>query len=209
MTLVALSAAYGAGGSQIGPALADRLDVPFLDRAIPLEVAARLEVGADAASAHDDRVGGGWWERLLRGFIAGDTGAPTPVPADAMSSDDFRRATEEVLLSPAAGGAGVILGRAAVLVLREDPRVLRVRLDGPPERRLRQAMELGGLDREAAERALRRTDGAHAEYVRRFYGARLDDLSLYHVVLDATAVDFGTCVDALATLAASHAAARS
>ena len=40
--LIALSAAYGAGGSIIGPALADRLGVPFLDRAIPLAVADRL-----------------------------------------------------------------------------------------------------------------------------------------------------------------------
>ena len=36
MTLVAISASFGAGGSRIGPALAERLGVPFLDRAIPL-----------------------------------------------------------------------------------------------------------------------------------------------------------------------------
>jgi hypothetical protein len=80
-------------------------------------------------------------ERMLRGFIGGDTGAPTPLPADdVLCSDDFRRATEEVLLQQAATGAGVILGRAAAIVLREDPRVLRVRLDGPAKARVEQAM---------------------------------------------------------------------
>jgi cytidylate kinase len=207
MTLVALSASYGAGGSRIGPALAERLGVAFLDRAIPLEVAERLEVPAGQATAHDDRVTGGWWERLLSGFAAGDTGAtaPAPVPADAMNSDDFRRTTEAVLLEHAASGTGVILGRAAVLVLREDPRVLRVRLDGPPEQRLRQAMAFEALDRDVAERALRDTDRAHEEYVRRFYGARLDDPALYHVVLDSTAIDLDTCVEVLAAVAASRA----
>ena len=41
MSLVALSASYGAGGSVIGPALAERLDVPFIDRAIPLTSTSR------------------------------------------------------------------------------------------------------------------------------------------------------------------------
>ena len=40
MTLVTLSASYGAGGSRIGPELADKLGVPFVDRAIPVTVAA-------------------------------------------------------------------------------------------------------------------------------------------------------------------------
>ncbi len=57
MSLVALSASYGAGGSVIGPAVAERLDVPFVDRAIPLAVADRLQVSYDEAAAHDDRAG--------------------------------------------------------------------------------------------------------------------------------------------------------
>jgi cytidylate kinase len=204
MTLVALSASYGAGGSRVGPALAERLGVPFLDRAIPLEVAERLHVAVGAADAHDDRVSMSFWERLLSGFAAGDSGAPTAVPDEGMNSDDFRRTTEKVLLNQAATGEGVILGRAAVLVLRDDPRVLRVRLDGPADRRVDQVVALEGIDRETAQRALRETDRAHAEYVRRFYGARLDDPSLYHLVLDSTAIDLGTCVEAIAVIAAAR-----
>ena len=35
MTVVTISAAYGAGGSEIGPLVAEELGVPFVDRAIP------------------------------------------------------------------------------------------------------------------------------------------------------------------------------
>jgi Cytidylate kinase-like family len=203
MTLVALSASYGAGGSRVGPALAERLGVPFLDRAIPLEVAERLQVGVDQAAAHDDRVSGSRWERLLGGFVAGDNGAPTPLPANGVSSEDFRRTTEAVLLQQAATGEGVILGRASVVVLRDDPRVLRVRLNGPPQRRARQAAEMENVEPGVAERALRQTDRAHDEYVRQFYGVRLDDPSLYHLVLDSTAIDLETCIDVIASAAAS------
>ena len=207
MTLVALSAAYGAGGSRIGPELAERLGVPFVDRAIPLAVAQRLRVPIDDATAHDHRTLG-WLERMLGGFVAGDSGAPAPVPPDSASSDDFRRATEEVILNRAATGEGVILGRASVVVLRDDPRALRVRLHGTPERRLHQAIELGAPDREAAEHALRRSDRAHAEYVRRFYGARLDDPSLYHLTLDSTAIALDVCVDLIAEVATGWSARR-
>jgi len=67
MTVVTLSASYGAGGSQVGPRLADRLGVPFIDRVVPTTVAARLAVPLDDALAHDDAVRG-VLERLLMRF---------------------------------------------------------------------------------------------------------------------------------------------
>jgi cytidylate kinase len=202
MTLVALSAAYGAGGSVVGPALARRLDVPFLDRAIPLAVADRLDVPFDDAAAHDGQIGGGWLERALSGFMGGDPSAPTPLPADGASSEDFRRVTEEVLLQQAATGEGVLLGRGAVILFRHDPRVLRVRLGGPAERRARMALRFDqNLDRERAERALRHFDSTHEAYAEQFYGVNIHDPALYHVMLDSTAIDLDTCVEIVARAA--------
>jgi cytidylate kinase len=201
MTLIAISASYGAGGSRIGPAVAKRLGVPFVDRAIPMGVAERLSAPLDDATAYDENPGSSWLERILRGFIGSDTGAPTPLPPDAFSSEDFRRATEEVLLRQAEAGSGVILGRAAVIVLRDAPAVLRVRLDGPPERRIRQAVRLQGVDEPTAERAMRQFDRTHEEYARHLYGVDLHDLSLYHLVVDSTAIELGACVELIATAA--------
>ena len=201
MTLVAISASYGAGGSQIAPALAERLGVPFVDRAIPMAVADELDIAYDDAATLDRQLGLSWLERLLSGFVGGDTGVPSPAPAGTITSDDFRRATEEALVNQAATGVGVILGRGAVVVLREDPRALRVRLDGPADRRLEQAMRLGIADRETAERAMKRLDRVHLDYAKHFYGVELRDLSLYHLVLDSTALPFETCVDLIAAAA--------
>ncbi|MGI8781503.1 MAG: cytidylate kinase family protein, partial [Solirubrobacteraceae bacterium] len=57
MALITLSAPYGAGGSQIGPAVAERLGVPFVDRAIPTSVAERLAVPLVEAVDRDESVG--------------------------------------------------------------------------------------------------------------------------------------------------------
>ena len=192
MALVALSASYGAAGSRIGPTLAERLGVPFLDRAIPLAVAERLEVSFDDAAAHDGQASGSWLERMLSGFIGVASGVPAPLPADVFSSDDFRLATEEVLLHQASTGEGVILGRACALVLRERPEVLRVRLDGPEEARLEQAMRIQGIDRETARERMRQTDRARDAYVRHFYGADPRDMSIFHLVIDSTALPWDT-----------------
>jgi cytidylate kinase len=203
VTLVALSASYGAGGSRIGPALAERLGVPFVDRAIPTAVAERLSVPLDEAVAHDEQTAPSFLERILGGFLGSDTGAPTPLPAQAMSGEDFRRATEEVLCRQAQTGKGVILGRGGAVLLREDPRALRVRLNGPVERRVHQAIRLQNVDEQTARETVRRLDRAHAAYLRQFYGVDIDDPALYHLRLDSTAMPLEACVDLIALAASS------
>jgi hypothetical protein len=208
MTLVAISASYGAGGSRIGPALAGRLNVPFLDRAIPAAVGEELAVPIDAAAAHDDQVQASWLERMLSGFIGQDAGAPAQLPAEIVSAQDFLRATEEVLLRQAATGMGVILGRASAIVLRDDPLALRVRLDGAPARRVQQAMRLEGIDEATAQRRMRQLDHTHATYAKHFYGLDVRDRSLYQVVLDSTVIGIDTCVEMIATAALALGAER-
>lgn len=201
MTVVALSASYGAGGSRIGPALAETLGVPFVDRAIPFAVSARMAVDVSAAEEHDERLGGSRLERVLRGFIGQDTGAPVPIAPDLTVDEDFCRATEEVLLAQADTGEGVILGRASTIVLRDRPGVLRARLDGPKDRRAAQAADLARIELAEAAETLGRIDRAHALYTRRFYDADVRDPSLYHVVLDSTSIAPDACVELLALAA--------
>jgi len=57
--VVTISASFGSGGSLIGPAVAERLAIPFVDRAIPAAVAESLEVPLDRALAHDQQLPSG------------------------------------------------------------------------------------------------------------------------------------------------------
>jgi MFS family permease len=57
--VVAISASFGAGGSVVGPRLAERLGLPFVDRAIPVAVAAALAIPLEEALSHDDRTSHG------------------------------------------------------------------------------------------------------------------------------------------------------
>jgi hypothetical protein len=207
MSLVTLSATYGAGGSQVGPALARRLNVPFVDRLIPTQVAARLRVSSAEAYAHDE-ISPGLIARTLASFAPiGQAFGTEGVPSQMIGEGNFLEATEQVILERADSGQGVILGRAGAVVLRDDARSLHVRLDGPRGARVIQGMRIQGVDRATAERRMMETDRARHAYVRRFYHADAHDPDLYHLVIDSTAIDLDACVELIALAAKNRVGA--
>jgi cytidylate kinase len=195
MSIVAISAAYGAAGGRIARAVADRLAVPFVDRGLAVSMAERLDLSVDEALEAEDPPSPSLLERLLSGFHAG-------LPPEIVTPEDLHRASRDVLIAQARTGRGVILGRGACAALRDQPDVLRVRLTGPPERRIAQARRLGAADQPTAQRAQRRMDRAHAEYLRRFYDVGIDAPDLYHLMIDATAFDLDAVVELI--VAAAH-----
>jgi cytidylate kinase len=207
-SVITISAPYGAGGSRVGPRVAQRLGVPFVDRAIPATVSARLAVPLDDVLIHEE-LPHGTLSRLVAHFApAVQMFAGAPVAPEALVQDDqsFRAATEQVLRESAASGA-VILGRAGAVVLRDVPHALHVRLDGPRERRILQAARLEQIDPAAAEEQLRAADLAREGYVRHWYHVDPRDPSLYHLVIDSTVIAFDACVELIALASVSRVVA--
>jgi cytidylate kinase len=207
--IVTLSASFGSGGSIIGPQVAEELGLPFLDRAIPVAVAEALAVPMTDVMAHDERRSSGLgrlFANLARAAAAPDTVfASAPMAANATLGDQpeqaFRDETERVLRQVAATEGGVILGRAAGMVLRDHPQALHVRLDGPLEARIHRAMSYEGLDEARARKLLVDTDRAREAYVKHFYKCDARDASHYHLVINSTVLDLPTCVEVIVTAA--------
>lgn len=202
--VVTISAPYGTGGSVIGPRLAERLGVPFVDRAIPVSVSQRLDIPVEDAVGQEEAP----QDRLTRwaSYFAPAVqlfGGVAIGEAALHPGQPFREATEEALREHAARGA-VILGRAGAIVLRNVPHALHVRLTGPPERRLDQGMQLTGSDRESAEEEMRASDLAREAYVRDWYRADPNDPSLYHLVIDSTQVPAECCLELILTAVRSR-----
>jgi hypothetical protein len=182
--------------------VAQRLGVEFLDRAIPTRVADRLSVPIDDALAHDETLGDAIG-RFVSSFALLPELAGAMVQAGYLSGEDYRRETEKLIKEHAGGGA-VILGRAAAIILKDAPNALHVRLDGPAERRVAQAMALEELTREDAERLRKSGDRAREGYVRHFYNCDARDPALYHLVIDSTALPVAAVVNVIAAAAASR-----
>ncbi|MBA3798185.1 MAG: cytidylate kinase-like family protein [Geodermatophilaceae bacterium] len=196
MTVVTLSATFGSGGSEIGPAVADALGLPFVDRAIPVRVAEKLGVSVADAQAQDETVSTGLTRLISSMALVPDLAAGAgpiaynPVPDERI----FREQTEKVLHEIAAGTGGVILGRAAALVLAGVPGALHVRLDAPAEARLDHIKAEHGLTHAQAERLLRDNDSAREAYVRHFYRCKMAEVRHYHLIIDSVRLPMRTVV---------------
>jgi cytidylate kinase len=129
---------------------------------------------------------------------------PTQSPLSVHHLDeDLRCSAEDGIHGLVADGGGVILGRAAAVVLGRD-RGFHVRLDGPPARRIIQGATVEGISQEQASARMQVADKARAAYVRRLYRVDPADASLYHVVIDSTAIPLDTVIELILTAARSH-----
>jgi cytidylate kinase len=211
MGSITIAAPYGAGGSVIGPAVAKRLRLPFVDRAIPIALAEKIHEPLVAALADDDSQGGSAVGRLMNSVLS-YSGLLVGVPRSDVEIGVVRDVaqTEVAIRRLADSGGVVILGRAGVFVLQDRPGVLHVRLQGDVEARRRSAMARYGIDYATATRKQHRTDQARRAYVSHFYprAGAWEDPRHYHLVIDSTAISIETCVD-IVTRAARDLFARS
>jgi hypothetical protein len=201
MGVVTISAAYGAAGAEIAPAVAQQLGLPFHDRAIPAQVAGHLGVPVAEAEANDETVVRGLWRLVASlGTMPDPVGGVLPTSAlpDARA---YRQQTERVLAEIAAGAGGVVLGRAGAMVLRDRPDVLHVRLDGPRDRRLEAAVQRSDRSPDEVRREMEASDRAREAYVRHFYRCDPASAQHYHLVIDSTALPVETVVDLVVTAA--------
>ena len=177
MALIAISAPYGAGGSQVAPALAERLGVPFLDRP------------ADTEPDH------GLLSKLSSIGLA--WGTPAGMELEDLVPGETRR--REIEAELAALEHGVVLGRAAALLKRDDP-TRAARAAHRPARAPDRAGDADGGHRPPAppRRACERTDRARLAYHQTLYCVDPRKPELYHLMVDSTALPFETCVELIA-----------
>lgn len=194
--VVTISAAYGTGGQFVAPRVAEILGVRLLDQCVPEIIAEEMAERTEAMLAvEDDLVSGlGHWVSYFAPAGTEWMGLANSDPGWCHDELSYKQYLEAVLRREAQRGA-VILGRGAAIVLRDHPGAVHVRLDGPAEHRIAQAMDVGGLDERAARHALHETDAARYRYVHRVFHRDVTDRRLYHMVIDATAVPLATCVD--------------
>jgi cytidylate kinase len=201
--VVTIAATHGAGGSIVGPKVAERLGVMFMDRVISTAVAERTGVPEDVVTTYEQQPRSGI-SRIISGLS--QMAPPDGPPAVDVDRDESRLRIEvEEFLGEASVNGGVILGRGANFVLRNVvPGVLCVLLTGPREARILQAMQIDNVDRATAEQRLNAYDEARRGYVRRNYGAQREEPTDYHLIIDSTVMDY----DAVTELIVSASTAR-
>ena len=204
MPIITISATYGAGGSRIAPAVAARLGLAFHDRLIHAGDTPTVESLTERLT--DEQRQQQPPGRLLASLprMTAALGLPSPTIEDLDSTLSLRERVVTGVNAIAETGSAVVLGRAAAVILAGHPSALHVRLMGPLDARIAQGMSIEGGTVEDAKKHQAETDRAWSRFVTRLFDRDPADPSLYHLLLDSTALPLETCVEMIALAAAAR-----
>ena len=217
MAVIALGGLTGGGGRDLGPLVARMLEADYVDRLILTNVA--REVGATVEALHQreerpptrgEKFGRVLQRILERSAVTGvggdpyfgpgvapflseeyeDLPQPTITRGHELEDEKYIEAIRTVIRDLAAGDNVVIVGRGAYIILSDRPDVLRVGVVANLEDRVSTIMRREHQEREQARQIVAARDEARALYFQRFFGIDdPDSAELYHMVINASAVD--------------------
>ncbi len=202
-TVVTLSVQLGSGGFEIAQSISRKLGYRYYDREITAQAASLVGVSAETVIAAER------WpsfiERMLERLALASAsaegvlpGTPATNPAAlTMTSADYRRIIEEVVVELAKRGSCVIVGHAAQVVLRDQELVsFNVLVHGSAARRAERLAQERDLPVKEALKEVEESDADRSNLFRHAYGVDLLDSSLYDLTLNTDDLD----LDAAAAL---------
>lgn len=207
---VTIARQLGCGGSYLGQCLADNLNARCLDREIVSRAAQNLACAEEELAEREEKVPS-FWERMLRGMVAGPPEALYHPPATLSVSDrDVFDAETEVMREIAGQEDCVIVGRLASHVLPSHPGMVNLYLHAPLAFRVQRVMEFYSAGDEALARSMiARSDETRKRFLSQMVGREWSDARCYHLCLDTSSLPLPTLSDLLADFVRRKTAAPS
>jgi cytidylate kinase len=172
-SVICISRALGAGGEEVARLVSERLGFLYVDEEIIARAAERS--GIDHEIVADEERRKSLIANLLSAMADGSAAFGAP-PTDETwitpSSDDVRSFIRDAIEEVAAKGDAVIVAHAASHALPRGSGALRVWITASPETRATRVAEADGLESAAAEKAIKSSDLARADYLKRFYDVK-------------------------------------
>jgi hypothetical protein len=169
--------------------VAERLSYLYVDEEIIGRAAAKG--GIHRGEVADEERRRSLVARLLDGIAQGGgggawtlSGSLPPSTGEELSSADVRALILETIEQTAARGNVVIVAHAASHAIRGGPEVLRVLVTASPATRVARIGDLQGLDQAGAARAVKESDAARRDYLKRFYDLSEELPTQYDLVVN-------------------------
>lgn len=203
--LITISREYGAGGSELGMLLGQKLGWPVLDHELVQQLAKRLRCDEGDVVAMDEHAPS-FLERLAS---VGMVTAPesrvhsTPWTTDP---DCVAAAAREVLLEAARNLPLIVVGHGGNCLFRDRPEVLRVRVTAPATVRIRRVARRTGASESQAAADVRRRDADRQHYLQRYYQANVNDPWEYDLQINTESVSLEAAASLVVALLRDEAA---
>ncbi len=183
--VITINRELGSGGRTVGRILAEKLGVPFYDKAL----IHALEEKYNLTSEEIERLKGrsnNWWTDFERVVSLGhgmclDTQSSD---VDTVTTSVLFKAEKEILEGIAQAESCVIAGRLAFFVLKAHPNHLSIFIHAPMKNRLERVMRKKNISEKEAAKLIEKVDNMRKEYVKRFAQTSRYDSRNYDLVIN-------------------------
>jgi len=190
MIVVTISRHYGAGGHKLAETLRDRFGFRLVD-ADSVEQMARKEKITPNWLAAMEREAASTPLHLLSKILSKGIFFRRPgLPEEYEERRRYLDFLRQTFTSMADEGGYVIVGRGAQFVLQGHPKAVHILLVADYESRVAFLIEHLGISRAEAESRIRAREKERAAIASRLFGANIDDVSLYHLVLNTSRIPY-------------------
>lgn len=189
--VITLNRELGSGGRTIGRLIAERLGVPFYDKALINALEEKYGLTTDEIERMKGR-SHSWWADFKRAMnIGAELNAKqysnyhidTEKLPDALSTDEIFATEQEVLCGIAADESCVIAGRCGFYVFREHPNHLSILIQASMESRVARLASKRNITPEKARDIIEHVDKMRENYVNKYTGTSRYDTRNYDLVL--------------------------
>lgn len=189
--VITINRELGSGGRTIGRKLAEKLNVPFYDKALINELKAKFKLDTEQIeklkSTKSD-----WWREFINSALYMGQGMNelwyyqrvTNADAYLITSNDMFKVEKEILQNVAKEESCIIAGRSGFSVFKEHPNHLNIFIQAPLEHRIQRIMGKQKLSYEEAEKVIQKVDGMREAYVQKYTGKSRYDTRNYDLVFN-------------------------
>ena len=188
--VITINRELGSGGRTVGRLLAEKLGVPFYDKA----VIKALQEKFNLTTAEIEQLKGrkhSWWadvERILK--IDGGMNMDYYMPKkdsmpDLLTTDEMFKTETLILQDLAAEKSCVVAGRSGFHVFRDHPNHLSILIQASMKHRIERVMSKQNLTEEEARKTIERVDKMRENYVKKYTGTSRYDTRNYQLVISA------------------------
>jgi len=197
MPVVTIRGKAGSGAPEIGKILAEKLQVDYIDRKIIAEVASRLNLHEQEVIAKEmppctlrERIE----EALQRGYATGVgvQGAYLRISQIPLDDNRYLETLSSLIKELAQNHSAVIYGRGSQFILRDHPHTINISIVAPLKIRIKRIMEVMGVNEEKARQEVNRFDNSAREFMKRMFGAEMEDPIHYDLVINTERINYET-----------------
>ena len=168
--VITINRELGSGGRTVGRVLAEKLGVPYYDKALtkPLEEKFNMTLDQIERLKGNNR---SWWEDVKRVLILGEEAANSSDFYDEkkkklVTSEAVLKAEKEILQEIAIEESCVIAGRSAFFALNGYPNRLNVLIQASMDYRMKRLMNKRGISEKEAKKIINEVDESREEYLK-------------------------------------------